>query len=86
MQEVLPTLLEQQVTVYILADKCRAADVESFKDKMSQASSEPIPKELRSHVTLQSPVVYIYTSGTTGKLLQVVDIQDSTVKSTVHYI
>ncbi|XP_041794961.1 very long-chain acyl-CoA synthetase-like [Chelmon rostratus] len=65
-EEVLPSLLEQQITVFILADRCRTADVKSFKDKMSQASSEPISKDLRSHLTLQSPAVYIYTSGTTG--------------------
>lgn len=71
MKEVLPHLLEQQVTVFILADTCETAGVESFKDKMNEASSEPLPKTLRSHLTLQSPAVYIYTSGTTGKLLQV---------------
>nr|XP_046249231.1 very long-chain acyl-CoA synthetase-like isoform X2 [Scatophagus argus] len=65
-EEVLPSLLEQQVTVFILADRCRTADVKSFSDKMSQASSEPISKDLRSHLTLQSPAAYIYTSGTTG--------------------
>ncbi|XP_062276068.1 long-chain fatty acid transport protein 2-like isoform X2 [Scomber scombrus] len=65
-EEVLPSLLEQQVTVFILADRCKAAGVESFKDKMSQVSSEPLPKDLRSHLTLQSPAVYVYTSGTTG--------------------
>ncbi|KAM7002431.1 LOW QUALITY PROTEIN: long-chain fatty acid transport protein 2-like [Tautogolabrus adspersus] len=65
-EEVLPDLLEQQVTVFILADRCRITDVESFKDKMSKASSEPIPKNVRSHVTLRSTVGYIYTSGTTG--------------------
>lgn len=81
-EEVLPRLMEQQVTVFILADRCRTADVKSFKDKMSQASSEPLSKDLRSHVTLQSPAVYIYTSGTTGKLLQVLNVQDSTVKET----
>ncbi|XP_040893865.1 very long-chain acyl-CoA synthetase-like [Toxotes jaculatrix] len=65
-EEVLPSLLEQQVRVYILADRSDTSGVESFKDKMSQASSEPLSKDLRSHVTLQSPAVYIYTSGTTG--------------------
>ncbi|KAM6926878.1 long-chain fatty acid transport protein 2-like isoform 2-T2 [Lycodopsis pacificus] len=62
-EEVLPSLLDEQVTVLILADRCKTADVESFKDKMSQASSEPLSKDLRSH---SSPSVYIYTSGTTG--------------------
>uniref|UniRef100_A0A669BCF8 long-chain-fatty-acid--CoA ligase n=1 Tax=Oreochromis niloticus TaxID=8128 RepID=A0A669BCF8_ORENI len=46
--------------------KCETAGVESFIHKMNQASSEPIPKELRSHLTMQSPAAYIYTSGTTG--------------------
>ncbi|KAK5902067.1 hypothetical protein CesoFtcFv8_007362 [Champsocephalus esox] len=64
--EVLPALLEQQVTVFILTDRCQTADVKSFKDKMSQASSESLSKDLRSHLTLRSPAAYIYTSGTTG--------------------
>ncbi|XP_073329010.1 long-chain fatty acid transport protein 2-like [Pagrus major] len=65
-EEVLPSLLEEQVKVFILADRCRTADVQSFKDKMNQASSDPISKDLRSHLTMRSPAVYIYTSGTTG--------------------
>uniref|UniRef100_A0A3P9B5P2 Long-chain-fatty-acid--CoA ligase n=1 Tax=Maylandia zebra TaxID=106582 RepID=A0A3P9B5P2_9CICH len=65
-KEVLPHLHEQQITVFILADRCETAGVESFIDKMNQASSEPISKELRSHLTMQSPAAYIYTSGTTG--------------------
>ncbi|KAI3371198.1 hypothetical protein L3Q82_023835 [Scortum barcoo] len=65
-EEVLPHLLEHQVTVYILADRCRTANMKSFKDKMSQASSEPLSRDLRSQITLQNPAVYIYTSGTTG--------------------
>uniref|UniRef100_A0AAQ5Y0D6 long-chain-fatty-acid--CoA ligase n=1 Tax=Amphiprion ocellaris TaxID=80972 RepID=A0AAQ5Y0D6_AMPOC len=65
-EEVLPSLLEQQVTVFILTDRCKIAGVQSFQDKMKQASSEPLSKELRSNLTLQSPAAYIYTSGTTG--------------------
>ncbi|KAG7522908.1 very long-chain acyl-CoA synthetase-like [Solea senegalensis] len=65
-EEILPSLLEQQVTVYILTDRCQTAGVQSFTDKMSQVSSGPLSKDLRSHLTLQSPAAYIYTSGTTG--------------------
>lgn len=65
-EEILPSLLEQQVTVYVLADKCTTAGVENFNEKMDRASSEPVPKDLRSNVTLRSSAVYIYTSGTTG--------------------
>ncbi|XP_068168404.1 long-chain fatty acid transport protein 2-like isoform X1 [Antennarius striatus] len=65
-EEVLPSLLEQQISVFILADRCQNECMMSFKDKLKQASSQPISKDLRSHVTLQSPALYIYTSGTTG--------------------
>lgn len=65
-EEVLPTLVEQQVRVYVLADRCKTSHVETFNDKMRRASSEPVPKDLRSGVTLASAAVYIYTSGTTG--------------------
>lgn len=81
--EVLPALLEQQVSVFILADRCKTPDVKSFKDLMSQASSEPISKNLRSHITLRSPAVYIYTSGTTGELLQVWQVWISTLKEMI---
>lgn len=65
-EEVLPALLEQRVHVYILADSCKTPHVDTFNDKMRRASSEPVPKDLRSDVTLGSTAVYIYTSGTTG--------------------
>lgn len=66
MEEILPALVEQQVGLYVLADKCKTSHVETFNDKMRRASSEPVPKELRSDVTLASTAVFIYTSGTTG--------------------
>lgn len=69
--EVLPSLSDQQVRVFILADKCKNAGMESFKDKMRQASREPISKDLRSQLTLASTAVYIYTSGTTGEMFKV---------------
>lgn len=65
-EEILPDLLEQQVAVFILADKCKSAETESLKDKVRQASADPIPKECRSHLNMGSTAVYIYTSGTTG--------------------
>ncbi|XP_075997918.1 long-chain fatty acid transport protein 2-like [Genypterus blacodes] len=64
--DIMPSLLEQQVTVFILTESCERANMKSLKDKVSQASSEPLPKDLRAHLTLMSPAVYIYTSGTTG--------------------
>ncbi|KAM6960645.1 long-chain fatty acid transport protein 2-like [Aplochiton taeniatus] len=65
-EEIMEDLRVQNVTVYILADQCTTLGMESFKDKVNQASPEPIHVGIRSHVTLGSPAVYIYTSGTTG--------------------
>ncbi|XP_054632820.1 long-chain fatty acid transport protein 2-like isoform X2 [Dunckerocampus dactyliophorus] len=65
-EEVLPEFQEQQVSILITGNTCTPAGVLSFTDKMSQMSSEPLAKDLRSHLTLQSPAVYVYTSGTTG--------------------
>ncbi|XP_054475176.1 long-chain fatty acid transport protein 2-like [Anoplopoma fimbria] len=62
-EDILRDLLDQQVTVFILADRCKTADMESFTDKMRQASSEPLSKDVRLN---SSPMLYIYTSGTTG--------------------
>ncbi|XP_049431282.1 very long-chain acyl-CoA synthetase-like [Epinephelus fuscoguttatus] len=65
-EEVLPTLLEQGITVLTLADRTENAHMQSFKEKMNQALSGPLPEGLRSRVNVMSPVAYIYTSGTTG--------------------
>ncbi|MEQ2265233.1 hypothetical protein XENORESO_004203 [Xenotaenia resolanae] len=65
-EDVLPSLLEQGVTVLLLAKCCDTPGIESFSDKVEEASDAPLPRSLRSHITLKSPAVYIYTSGTTG--------------------
>lgn len=65
-QEVLPSLQEQHVSVFLLSDKTFSSGVESFTQKMDQVSSEPLPWDIRAGVTVLSPLVYIYTSGTTG--------------------
>lgn len=68
-EEILPDLLQQQVTVFILADRCKSAQTHSLKDKVRQASAEPLAREHRSHLNMGSAAVYIYTSGTTGEPL-----------------
>lgn len=66
MEDVLPSLVEQGITVLLAAKHCDTPGIESFSDKVEAAADGPLPQSLRSHVTLQSPAVYIYTSGTTG--------------------
>ncbi|XP_077420783.1 long-chain fatty acid transport protein 2-like [Vanacampus margaritifer] len=65
-EDVLPSLREQGVVVLLMVQSCDTPGIESFCDKVDQASDAAIPCSLRSHITYKSPAVYIYTSGTTG--------------------
>lgn len=66
MEDVLPALTEQDVTVLLMAEHCDTAGIDGFSKKVDEASDSPLPRTLRSHITYKSPAVYIYTSGTTG--------------------
>ncbi|CAJ1049428.1 very long-chain acyl-CoA synthetase-like [Xyrichtys novacula] len=65
-EEVLPALKQQGVRVFILSDVCDVDGIESFSDKIKQASDQPLSPQLRANVHFKSPALYIYTSGTTG--------------------
>uniref|UniRef100_A0A8C7JTD2 long-chain-fatty-acid--CoA ligase n=1 Tax=Oncorhynchus kisutch TaxID=8019 RepID=A0A8C7JTD2_ONCKI len=69
-EEVLPTLREQSVRVFVLGEeeeKCVTEGVNTLSSsRIQQASDQPLDAQLRSKVTLKSPALYIYTSGTTG--------------------
>ncbi|KAG8001273.1 Very long-chain acyl-CoA synthetase [Nibea albiflora] len=65
-EDVLPSLIECGVTVLLMTKHCDTPGIESFSDKVDEASDSPLPQSLRSHITFKSPAVYIYTSGTTG--------------------
>lgn len=65
-EEVLPTLKEENVAVYYLSRTSDTEGVDSFVDKMDAASDESIPLTWRSNVNFKSPAMFIYTSGTTG--------------------
>ncbi|XP_036399184.1 very long-chain acyl-CoA synthetase-like [Megalops cyprinoides] len=64
--DVLPSLRERGVTVFIMTRMCNTPGMDSLDDKTEEASDEPISPALRSGRTFQSPALYIYTSGTTG--------------------
>lgn len=66
MEEVLPTLREQGISVYTLSETSPTQGINSLCDKISQASDQPMSRELRANVTIKSTALYIYTSGTTG--------------------
>ncbi|XP_068602406.1 long-chain fatty acid transport protein 2-like [Brachionichthys hirsutus] len=65
-EEVLPSLNQMGVCVFMLGDKHNVEGIESLSDKIQQASDQPLSPHLRANITLRSPALYIYTSGTTG--------------------
>ena len=67
-EEVLPTLNQQGVRVFILSEDCDVEGIESLSDKIQQASDQPLSPQLRANINLKSPALYIYTSGTTGNV------------------
>ncbi|XP_004421620.1 PREDICTED: very long-chain acyl-CoA synthetase [Ceratotherium simum simum] len=65
-EEVLPSLRKDDVSVYYVSRTSNTDGVDSFLDKVDEVSTEPIPESWRSEVTFSTPALYIYTSGTTG--------------------
>lgn len=65
-EEVLPSLVKDNIKVFYLSDKSPADGIESLNDKIKAASQEPVSPALRSAVNYRTPGLYIYTSGTTG--------------------
>ncbi|XP_049929593.1 long-chain fatty acid transport protein 2-like [Epinephelus moara] len=65
-EEVLPTLREQGITVYLLSETCSIQGIHALSDKISQASDQPLSRDLRANINIRSTALYIYTSGTTG--------------------
>ncbi|XP_006831724.1 PREDICTED: very long-chain acyl-CoA synthetase-like isoform X1 [Chrysochloris asiatica] len=65
-EEVLPSLKKDGVSVYYVSRTSNTDGIGSFLDKVDQVSTEPTPESWRSEVTFSTPALYIYTSGTTG--------------------
>ncbi|XP_061825737.1 long-chain fatty acid transport protein 2 isoform X1 [Nerophis lumbriciformis] len=65
-EEILPALREQGVSVYFLSETRHVDGVQVLTDKISKASDQPLSKDLRANVKIRSTALYIYTSGTTG--------------------
>ncbi|XP_068459887.1 hsFATP2a_ACSVL_like domain-containing protein [Clinocottus analis] len=66
LEEVLPTLREQGISVYLMSETCSIQGINTLSDKISQASDLPLSRDLRANVNIRSTALYIYTSGTTG--------------------
>ncbi|XP_005864049.1 PREDICTED: very long-chain acyl-CoA synthetase, partial [Myotis brandtii] len=65
-EEVLPSLKKDDVSIYYVSRTSNTEGVDSFLDKVDEVSTEPVPDSWRSEVTFSTPALYIYTSGTTG--------------------
>ncbi|MEQ2164021.1 hypothetical protein GOODEAATRI_002228 [Goodea atripinnis] len=65
-EEVLPTLREQGIRVFLLSDSCSVEGITSLSDKIAEASDKPMPPELRANIRYRGTALYIYTSGTTA--------------------
>ncbi|XP_041645335.1 very long-chain acyl-CoA synthetase-like [Cheilinus undulatus] len=65
-EEVLPSLKQQGVRVFILSEDCDVEGIEPLSDKIQKASDEPLSPHLRANIDFKSRALYIYTSGTTG--------------------
>ncbi|KAM6180576.1 long-chain fatty acid transport protein 2 isoform 2-T2 [Erethizon dorsatum] len=65
-EEVLPSLKKDGVSIYYVSRTSSTEGVDTFLDKVDEVSSEPVPESWRSEVTFSTPALYIYTSGTTG--------------------
>ncbi|KAL0968672.1 hypothetical protein UPYG_G00270030 [Umbra pygmaea] len=66
LEEVLPTLKLQGISVYLLSEECDVEGIQPLAKHIAQASDEPLSADLRADITIRSPALYIYTSGTTG--------------------
>ncbi|XP_019630953.1 PREDICTED: long-chain fatty acid transport protein 3-like isoform X1 [Branchiostoma belcheri] len=64
--EILPTLEELGVRVWLQGDKPAPQGFLSLDDKISQSSDQPIPFKLREGILVNDTFCYIFTSGTTG--------------------
>uniref|UniRef100_A0A9L0J7P3 long-chain-fatty-acid--CoA ligase n=1 Tax=Equus asinus TaxID=9793 RepID=A0A9L0J7P3_EQUAS len=65
-EEVLPSLKKDDVSVYYVSRTSNTNGIDSLLDKVDEVSTEPIPESWRSEVTFSTPALYMYTSGTTG--------------------
>ncbi|KAM6937236.1 long-chain fatty acid transport protein 2 [Xenentodon cancila] len=65
-EEILPTLTEQGISVYLLSGSCSVEGITPLSDKISEASDAPLSRDLRANIHIRSTALYIYTSGTTG--------------------
>ncbi|XP_037548118.1 long-chain fatty acid transport protein 6 [Nematolebias whitei] len=63
---ILPSLLEDNIQVWVMKSHSEHTLVHTLLDKLDAASDQPVPAELRATSSIKTPILYIFTSGTTG--------------------
>ena len=69
-EEVLPSLRQQGIRVFLLGEERGSEGTEALSDKIRQASDQPLSPQLRAQVKATGPAAYFYTSGTTGERVE----------------
>ncbi|XP_061590540.1 long-chain fatty acid transport protein 6 [Cololabis saira] len=63
---ILSSLQEDNIQVWVMQSHSERTNVHTLLDQLDEASTQPVPAELRSTSSLKTPTLYIFTSGTTG--------------------
>uniref|UniRef100_A0A672SIZ0 Long-chain-fatty-acid--CoA ligase n=1 Tax=Sinocyclocheilus grahami TaxID=75366 RepID=A0A672SIZ0_SINGR len=61
-EEILPTLKEKGITVYLLSDECTTDGIQCIGQAITKASDTPLSPSLRSNIHIRTTALYIYTS------------------------
>uniref|UniRef100_A0A3P8XK95 long-chain-fatty-acid--CoA ligase n=1 Tax=Esox lucius TaxID=8010 RepID=A0A3P8XK95_ESOLU len=67
-EEVLPTLKQQGISVYLLSEECSVDGIHTLSEHIYQVKKKKTKLKTKAvaSITFKSPALYIYTSGTTG--------------------
>ncbi|MEE6509406.1 hypothetical protein FKM82_025965 [Ascaphus truei] len=66
LEEILPSLREDNISVWVMAKETSLQGVNTIMDKLETASDEAVAHHLRFVKSINSATLYIFTSGTTG--------------------
>ncbi|XP_075034891.1 long-chain fatty acid transport protein 6 [Mixophyes fleayi] len=66
LEEILPSLQEDSIAVWVMAKETTLPGVNTLLDKLESVTDEPVPKHLRFVNSTNAATLYIFTSGTTG--------------------
>lgn len=65
-EEILPSLQEDNISVWVMAAETTLPGVNTILDKLDTVTDEPVPQNLRFVSSIKDATLFIFTSGTTG--------------------